>query len=241
MWALIPLQVNIMATDGPVRATRFTPNLVVGLTILIIGLTLMLDRLGLVSAWTIVQYWPVMVILFGASVVAVALYGSADDMTGGGRRLVGGPAILFLIIIGFMASSREHRSVIASEGSDDYVSIHAVLSGNEHVSHSDKFKGAQLTSVMGGTSSQVAALSNRRETRVNAIHVTCEAMYNIARYRHAVRRHRIATYGGSLAASPLGHGGKRRDVHAGAGSGRCHRAAVSRTARHAGAGSGEPR
>jgi hypothetical protein len=135
----------------------FTPNLVVGLTIAILGLTLLLDSLNVVESWTIVQYWPVMVILFGAAVVARAIRGPEPAGGPTEQPIVSPPLVLFIVIISIVATARsgrswwERRESASVTQATDYVSMQALMAGNRHVSRSTQFKGANMTSVMGGT------------------------------------------------------------------------------------------
>jgi hypothetical protein len=50
----------------------FTPNLVIGLTIMSVGAVLLLDTLGIRDAAQMIRYWPALIVLFGASIVAQA-------------------------------------------------------------------------------------------------------------------------------------------------------------------------
>lgn len=50
----------------------FTPNLVIGLTIMAAGVVLLLDTLGIRPAESLIKYWPGLIVLFGASLVAQA-------------------------------------------------------------------------------------------------------------------------------------------------------------------------
>ena len=50
----------------------FTPNLVIGLTIMAVGAALLLDTLGIREAASLIKYWPGLIVLFGASLVAQA-------------------------------------------------------------------------------------------------------------------------------------------------------------------------
>ena len=50
----------------------FTPNLVIGLTIMAAGAVLLIDTLGIRPAESLIKYWPGLIVLFGASLVAQA-------------------------------------------------------------------------------------------------------------------------------------------------------------------------
>ena len=49
-----------------------TPNLVMGFTIMAVGIVLLLDTIGLQDAASLMKYWPAIIVLFGASLVAQA-------------------------------------------------------------------------------------------------------------------------------------------------------------------------
>jgi hypothetical protein len=50
----------------------FTPNLVIGITIMAVGVVLLLDTIGVRDAASLMKYWPGLIVLFGASLVAQA-------------------------------------------------------------------------------------------------------------------------------------------------------------------------
>lgn len=65
----------------------FTPNLVIGFTIMAVGVVLLLDTIGVRDAASLMKYWPGLIVLFGASLVAQAFRPAdpaAPKQTGGG-------------------------------------------------------------------------------------------------------------------------------------------------------------
>ena len=50
-----------------------TPNLVIGLTVMAAGVVLLFDTLGIREAESLIRYWPGLIVLFGASLVAQAV------------------------------------------------------------------------------------------------------------------------------------------------------------------------
>ena len=50
----------------------FTPNLVVGLTVMAVGVVLLLDTLGIRDAASMMKFLPALIVLFGASIIAQA-------------------------------------------------------------------------------------------------------------------------------------------------------------------------
>src|SRR5690349_3778172 len=94
----------------------FTPNLVIGLTVMSVGAVLLLDTLGIRDAAQMIRYWPALIVLFGASIVAQA-FRPADPATPGARRHGGVPCFfLFLLAVamfasfGFPGSAAERRA-----------------------------------------------------------------------------------------------------------------------------------
>src|SRR5262245_61983729 len=75
----------------------FTPNLVIGLTITAVGVVLLLDTLGIREAGSFMRYWPGLIVLFGASLVAQA-FRPADPAAP--RKRDGGVPCFFLFLLG---------------------------------------------------------------------------------------------------------------------------------------------
>jgi len=77
----------------------FTPNLVIGLTIMSVGAVLLLDTLGIRDAAQMIRYWPALIVLFGASIVAQA-FRPADPAAPAGTRKGNGVPCFFLFLLG---------------------------------------------------------------------------------------------------------------------------------------------
>lgn len=93
----------------------FTPNLVIGLTIMAAGAVLLLDTLGIRPAESLIKYWPGLIVLFGASLVAQAF--KPVDPAAPRRPESGAPCFfLFLLAVamfgylGFPGGSAEARA-----------------------------------------------------------------------------------------------------------------------------------
>ena len=128
----------------------FSPRLVMGVTIMGLGMVMILDRLGLVYADTMLQFWPVLIVLFGASIVVQSLQpASADDGSIRHRRS-GFPGlfllIFFIAVFGWNGTRRSDGRVLAS-GSDG-INLAGVMSSTRGTVTTD-FHGGHLTSVMG--------------------------------------------------------------------------------------------
>jgi hypothetical protein len=80
-----------------------TPNLVMGITIMAVGIVLLLDTIGVRDAASLMKYWPALIVLFGASLVAQA-FKPADPATAG-RGSGGVPCFfLFLLVVAMFSS-----------------------------------------------------------------------------------------------------------------------------------------
>jgi hypothetical protein len=127
-------------------ASRFGPHLVLGIGILLFGVVLLLDRLGYVPATSLLKFWPVLLILLGASVIAQAFFG-VGETSQRHRPAIGFPLLLLLVILGVLTMRDAPGIVRAGDG--DRVTVFAVMSGNAHTSPAAPFRRAEMTSVMG--------------------------------------------------------------------------------------------
>ena len=130
-----------------------TPNVVVGLAIVLFGVVLLLDKAGVIEAWELLRYWPVLLILFGISVIWQGVRGDAGGVPVHHPPLVG-PGFVVLLIFGAMFSQAfEHRAGLKRvESTADEPVLSAVLGKVRHASRSTNFRGAELSSVMGDSS-----------------------------------------------------------------------------------------
>jgi hypothetical protein len=153
-------------TDTQVRRDRLTPQAVLGVCIILFGLVLMGDNLGLVKAREVLAYWPVALVALG-----LVVYRRAPDANG---RLAGGflagvgvlltTARVFgwhigvgliwpLAFIGIgatMIARALGRGGDAAGIGDQRLSSVAVWSGVKRRITSSLFQYADLTAVMGG-------------------------------------------------------------------------------------------
>ena len=67
-----------MPVDG--MRLRVTPNLAYGICLVLLGWTLILDRLQIVEAGQILRYWPVGLVLLGVTLVIQSLQ-RADEIS----------------------------------------------------------------------------------------------------------------------------------------------------------------
>ena len=130
----------------------FTPNLVVGVGIALLGIVLLLDQLQIVEAQAFLPYWPVLLVLFGASVAAHALHAGSDAGIGSGRqRPIVTPGMVLLVVIVSVLFSRaqQRRAGAEADASGETTSVFGVMSQDFRTSSSTEFRGADVTSVMG--------------------------------------------------------------------------------------------
>jgi hypothetical protein len=131
----------------------FTPNLVVGITILLLGIALTLDRLHLVEVRAFLQYWPLLLVLFGASVAVQALRGEpALEPDGRRPRPIVNPGVVIWIAIVAMFASNSPLGrgwTTRSESGDGTVTAVTVMGRDERTSTATPFRGGQVTTVMG--------------------------------------------------------------------------------------------
>jgi hypothetical protein len=145
-----------------------TPQLVIGVCIMSVGVILTLDVAGLLSARELLRYWPVALIATGGVTVA-----QAQDRT----RLMGGVLQLFfgswllltmlhvlpsrswrlfwpmlLVLAGAMVIAHTFRRKDEGPRGDprETVNLLSVLGGSNRASTANPFRGGELFSILGG-------------------------------------------------------------------------------------------
>jgi hypothetical protein len=146
---------NHMSTDS--RANL--PNLMFGLVLIVVGGVLALDRMHVVDAIRVLRFWPIGLVLFGVSVVVQAFRGGSDGPAGAGDdRPFHAGHILGIVLIGLLVTqtlrgretARETRRDTTASAAGETVSLVAVLGEDQRVSSATRFRGGEMTSVMGG-------------------------------------------------------------------------------------------
>lgn len=147
---------------------RFTPQLILGIGIVALGVLFLLDNLRIIyirDAW---DFWPAILILVGLSRLAQPK-GSSGRMVGAIFTLVGTallldnlgfiyfdlwdywPLILVFIGISLVWRAWAAGNNVAQPGSDDgNITGVAILGGVKRASNSADFRSAELTAIMGG-------------------------------------------------------------------------------------------
>jgi predicted membrane protein len=156
-----------MQTDATDPGIRFTPQLLMGLLIIIVGVVFTLDNLGIEEADRYIRYWPAGLIAIGLLKLWQSRGGGAFAglvfITVGTWLLLQSLGLVHvnfwdmwpLLLVLFGASMvwqglrGGRRPAIASDANDT-VSALAVLSGVNRGNNSRAFKGGDLTAVMGG-------------------------------------------------------------------------------------------
>lgn len=152
-----------------------TPQFVLGLLIILIGLLFTLDNLYIIDAEDYLRYWPVVLIIYG--VVKVLQPETQGSRFWGGVLIFVGAALLIdklrlldiraldfwpLILVGlgammiYRARSRTQTSggapILGDRGVDKSSTINAsaILGGSKRSVHTDDFRGGEATAIMGG-------------------------------------------------------------------------------------------
>ena len=129
----------------------FTPNLVVGLTVMVVGIVLLLDTLGIRDAASMMKFWPALIVLFGASIIAQA-FRPADPAVVG-RRGSGGVPCFFLFLLGVaLFSSFGFPGSGEARFTGPRVNIAGVMSNARSQPSGSDFRGGRLAAVMGRAS-----------------------------------------------------------------------------------------
>ena len=122
----------------------FTPNLVVGLTVMVVGVVLLLDTLGIQDAGNLLKYWPGIVVLFGASLVAQAIK-PADPAV---RRANGGVPCFFLFLLG-VAMFASFGTWGTTSASGPTASVAGIMGRGEALGIGPDVRRGRVASVMG--------------------------------------------------------------------------------------------
>jgi hypothetical protein len=155
--------------SGSCRGPGVSPQLLIGLLVIAVGVLMTLDKLGFVRAADYVRFWPAGLIAIGGLKVFYARHGGPGAAGGilfaavGAWLLLDDLALVHLdlrdvwpalLVIGggylvWQAMARPGPGAVADD-TRALVSAVAVLSGVTRGSNSPAFRGGDLTAVMGG-------------------------------------------------------------------------------------------
>jgi len=153
-------------------------GIVIGTIIVVIGLLILLDNLGIVRVHDVWRYWPVLLVVFGVSKVLGAC-SPASYLWGGALALIGAlllldnldivtfnyemiwPLLLIAFGLSMLLRAMDRRRVFAgaapgtspvtsSSSSEPILEIVAVFSGSRRAINSQDFRGGEITAVFGG-------------------------------------------------------------------------------------------
>ncbi len=127
-----------------------TPNLVVGLTVMAVGIVLLLDTLGIRDAASMMKFWPALIVLFGASIIAQA-FRPADPAVA--KRGSGGVPCFFLFLLGVaLFWSFGFPGGGEARVSGPRVNIAGVMSNARSQPSGSDFRSGRVAAVMGRAS-----------------------------------------------------------------------------------------
>jgi predicted membrane protein len=144
---------------------RFSPHLVIGIAIVILGVILTLDNMEFLEARKILHYWPGVLVILGAFMIL----GTRDlqgRVSGALIAAWGGLLLatrmgyldfhiknfwpLILILVGVNMALQAMRSKPHASFNERTITGFAILGGFKRSSNSQEFKGGEMTAFMGG-------------------------------------------------------------------------------------------
>jgi predicted membrane protein len=154
-----------MQVDKP--SIRITPELVIGLGVMLLGFLLTLDNFGLLEARYFVRFWPILLIAVGltrftrSAQSGTRVEGYVLILVGLGLLLVNLHVLkfrqalaLFLLGIGALIVRRAARGRSAAPSTvldpSRHIDLVAVLGGVQRAVSAQDFRGGHATAVMGG-------------------------------------------------------------------------------------------
>ncbi len=155
------------APDDTKAPSPFSPKLVVGVAIIVAGLVLTLDNLGLIEAHTIFKLWPLVLVVMG--IAKLRQEGNGGGMGGWFLVLGGCFLLLFTFARGHVAEAlapmlvvavgilivtkalKQHRGIPPELArSEDFLQGTAIFGGFKRRVLTQTFKGGELTAIFGG-------------------------------------------------------------------------------------------
>ncbi len=149
-------------TRPPADGTlRVTPRLVIGLVVMLSGLVMALDSLGLVDGSAIFRFWPLALIAVGlvkamsptrqgSGAIVWIVAGVAFLLVTLGRMSFGGVWALLIFTVGANIAWKALRPIGLPKDPSAAVDIVQFMGGTKTLITSPDFKGGQAMAVMGG-------------------------------------------------------------------------------------------
>src|SRR5687768_1328223 len=127
-----------------------TPNLVMGFTIMAVGIVLLLDTIGFQDAATLMKYWPAIIVLFGASLVAQAF--KPADPAASKRGSGGVPCFFLFLLVVAMFSSFGIPSTAWTSVSGPRVTTTGIMGKSETANVRSDVRSGRVAVLMGRSS-----------------------------------------------------------------------------------------
>jgi len=135
-----------MTADEP--RVRVTTNLAFGICLILLGTTLILDRLQLVPAAQLLRFWPIALVLVGGALVIQSFQRPSTTTPAPNEDLRLGQIIAFVFFIIFVWNGFSAGTSTLTD-SRDRVEIVAILGRHTRVVETEAFRGGELTAIMG--------------------------------------------------------------------------------------------
>ena len=155
------------APDDAKAPSPFSPKLVLGVAIIVAGLVLTLDNLGLIQAHTILKLWPLVLVAMGIAKIRQDRHSSSLGgwflvlggaflllFTFGGGHLTEAMAPMLVVAVGILIvikALKQSRGVPPDLArSEDFLQGTAIFGGFKRHVLTQVFKGGELTAIFGG-------------------------------------------------------------------------------------------
>lgn len=156
----------MMPNTEPKAPSPFTPKLVIGIAIIVMGVMLTLDNLGLVEAHVIFRLWPLVLVALGlsklrqdgsnstAAWVLILLGGFILLANFGHLHLMDAFGPLLIVALGIFLVTRalkQSRGVPPElQKSENFLQGMAIFGGFKRRVQTQAFRGGELTAIFGG-------------------------------------------------------------------------------------------
>jgi predicted membrane protein len=148
-------------TEGRSPELRVTPRVVLGLGVMLVGLVLALDSLGLVEGGALFRFWPLLLVAVGVvkwispapqrmSALFWIVAGVAFLLVTFDRMSFAGVWAVLLFLLGARIAWKALRPVATPKDPAAALDLLQFMGGTKTVVTTQDFKGGQATAVMGG-------------------------------------------------------------------------------------------